>query len=225
LRQYCDARGLDNILFVGQVPHEQIPSYLQRTHVFVSASKMEVQSLVVIEALASGTPVVGLYNETTTELVDDSVGCRLPQDATPWEFAAAVERICTLPRSRYEQLCMNARERVSHLDWSNIIDQTVAAYRELLAEKSSITEEQGAVLADLVSLLPSGEIRDILADQINTARSEPGRMARFLMTLSLGQRWRALKRVPGSTWLLAGATIVGSLIGYLFLKGRGGRQG
>jgi hypothetical protein len=120
---------------------------------------------------------------------------------------------------------MNARERVSHLDWSNIIDQTVAAYRELLAEKSSITEEQGAVLADLVSLLPSGEIRDILADQINTARSEPGRMARFLMTLSLGQRWRALKRVPGSTWLLAGATIVGSLIGYLFLKGRGGRQG
>ncbi|MGD9029691.1 MAG: glycosyltransferase, partial [Anaerolineae bacterium] len=178
LRQYCDARGLDNVHFVGQVPHEQIPAYLQRTQVFVSASKMEVQSLVVIEALASGTPVVGLSNETTAELVDDEVGCLLSQDATPWEFAAAVERICTLPRSRYEELCSDARERVSHLDWSNVIDQTVAAYRELLEEKASITEEQGAVLADLVSLLPSGEIRDILADQINTARSEPGRMAR-----------------------------------------------
>jgi 1,2-diacylglycerol 3-alpha-glucosyltransferase len=220
LRQYCDARGLDNIVFVGQVPHEQIPSYLQRTHVFVSASKMEVQSLVVIEALASGTPVVGLSNETTTELVDDRVGCRLSQDATPWEFAAAVERICSLQKPQYEELCRNARDRVSHLDWSNVIDQTVAAYRELLEDKSSITKEQGAVLADLVSLLPSGEIRDILADQINAAQSQPGRMGRSLMSLSLRERWRAWKRVPGSTWLLAGATVVGSLIGYLFMKGR-----
>jgi 1,2-diacylglycerol 3-alpha-glucosyltransferase len=221
LRQYCEKRGLDNVVFVGQVPHEQIPSYLERTHVFVSASKMEVQSLVVIEALASGTPVVGLSNETTTELVDDRVGCRLPHDATPREFAASVERICTLPQPQYEELCRNARDRVSHLDWSNVIDQTVAAYRELLEDKSSITREEGAVLADLISLLPSGEIRDVLTDRINTARTEPGRMARFLMTLSLGQKWRALKRVPGSTWLLAGGTVVGSLIGYLFMKGRG----
>ena len=46
----------------------QIPNYLERAHVFPSASKMEVQSLVVIEALASGTPVVGLSNETIDEL-------------------------------------------------------------------------------------------------------------------------------------------------------------
>jgi glycosyltransferase involved in cell wall biosynthesis len=224
LRQYCEARGLKSVVFVGQVPHEQIPSHLERTHVFVSASKMEVQSLVVIEALASGTPVVGLSNETTIELVDDKVGCRLPQDATPEEFAACVERICTLPQTQYEELCWNARDRVSHLDWSNVIDQTVAAYRELLEDQQSITRQEGAVLADLVSFLPSGEVRDILTDQITSARGEPGPIARFLMGLSLGQRWRALKRVPGSTWLLAGATIVASLIGYLFMKGRGGGE-
>jgi 1,2-diacylglycerol 3-alpha-glucosyltransferase len=224
LRQYCEARGLDNVVFVGQVPHEQIPSHLERTHVFVSASKMEVQSLVVIEALASGTPVVGLSNETTIELVDDEVGGRLRQDATPAEFAACVERICALPQSQYEELCRNARERVSHLDWSNVIDQTVAAYRELLEDQPSVARQEGAVLADLVSFLPSGEVKDILTDQIRSTRSRPGPIARFLMGLSLGQKWRALKRVPGSTWLLAGATIVGSLIGYLFMKGQRGRE-
>jgi glycosyltransferase involved in cell wall biosynthesis len=224
LRQYCEARGLDNVVFVGQVPHEQIPSHLEGTHVFVSASKMEVQSLVVIEALASGTPVVGLSNETTIELVDDKVGARLPQDALPREFAAWVERICTLPQSQYGELCRNARDRVSHLDWSNVIDQTVAAYHELLEDQPSVTNQESAVFADLVSFLPSGEVRDILIDQIRSARSRPGPMARFLMGLSLGQRWRALKRVPGSTWLLAGATIVASLIGYLFMKGRGGGE-
>jgi glycosyltransferase involved in cell wall biosynthesis len=221
LRQHCETLGLDNVVFVGQVPHEQIPAHLERTHAFVSASKMEVQSLVVIEALASGTPVVGLSNETTIELVDEEVGCRLPADASPREFAAQVERICTLPQPEYDELCRDARDRVSHLDWSNIVDQTVAAYRELLEDQPSITKEEGAVLADLVSFLPDGEVKDILTDQITSARNEPGPVAGFLMRLSLREKWRALKRVPGSTWLLAGATIVGSLIGYRFMKGWG----
>jgi hypothetical protein len=36
--------------------------------VSISASAMEIQSLAVIEALASGTPVVGLSNEAVAEL-------------------------------------------------------------------------------------------------------------------------------------------------------------
>lgn len=221
LERRCRTYGLDNVDFAGQVPHEEIPSYLERSHVFVSASKMEVQSLVVIEALASGTPVVGLANETISELVDDEVGCRLSKEATPEQFADSVERVCSLSRSEYETLCKNARHRVTHLDWSNVIDQTVDAYRELLHEKASITEEEGAMLLDLVSTLPSGEVKDILTERIEMSRADPGSLTHFLMEQSLGTKWRALKRVPGSTWLLAGATVVVSLVGYLVMKGRG----
>jgi 1,2-diacylglycerol 3-alpha-glucosyltransferase len=224
LKRYCEAHGLDSVKFIGQVAHEEIPSYLEKTHVFVSASKMEVQSLVVIEALASGTPVVGLSNETTDELVDDEVGCRLPKDASPQQFAASVERICTLPQREYDRLCENARRRVDHLDWSTIVDQTVAAYQELMEEKPSITRHEGAVLADLVSFLPSGEVKEILKERIEAARREPGAVAKALRRLSLGKKWRTLKRVPGSTWLLTGVTIVVSLVGYLFMKGRGGEE-
>lgn len=221
LKQYCETHGLENVTFAGQVPHQEIPEHLERTHVFVSASKMEVQSLVVIEALASGTPVVGLSNETIDELVDDAVGCRLPKEAEPERFASSVERICSLSQSQYEELCQQAQDRVRHLDWSNVVDQTASAYRELMEEKAAITEEEGAMLADLVSTLPSGEVKDILRERLEMAQKEPGPVARFLMKLSLRQRWRALKRVPGSTWLLAGATIVVSLVGYLFMKGQG----
>jgi len=224
LREYCRKHSLDNVTFTGQVAHEEIPSYLARTHVLVSASKMEVQSLVVIEALASGTPVAGLSNETVDELVDDKVGRRLSKEATPQEFAASVEDICSLPSPDYEQLCKNARDRVSHLDWSNVVEQTVTAYRELMEEKASSTvaaREEGAMLTDLVSALPSGDVRNILAERIETAQKEPGPLAGLLMKLSLGKKWRALKRVSGSTWLLAGATAVVSLVGYLFMKERG----
>lgn len=224
LERYCETHGLNNVTFTGQVPHQEIPAQLERTHVFVSASKMEVQSLVVIEALASGTPVVGLSNETIDELVDDEVGRWLSKQTEPQAFASGVERICDLTPSEYATLCANARNRVSHLDWSNVIDQTVLAYRELMEEKDSITKEEGAMLADLVSTLPSGEVKEILTERIEMAQKEPGPVTQFLMQLSLRQRWQALKRVPGSTWLLAGATVVVSLIGYLFMKGRGGTE-
>ena len=221
LKQMCRDRGLHNAHFAGQVRHTEIPAYLERTHVFVSASKMEVQSLVVIEALASGTPVVGLSNETIDELVDDEVGTCLPKESSAERFATSVRRICSLPQADYERLSDNARHRVSHLDWSNVVDQTVAAYHQLMDEKASLTKEEGAILVGLVSTLPPSEVRELLKDRLKIAREEPGPIAQFLMELSLGRRWRALKRVPGSTWLLTGATIVVSLVGYLFMKGRG----
>ena len=224
LKRYCEAHNLDNVVFTGQVPHEEIPSRLEETHVFVSASKMEVQSLVVIEALASGTPVVGLANETTDELVDDEVGGRLPKDADPQQFAASVKRICTLTQPEYQSLCENAKRRVEHLDWSNVVDQSIAAYRELMDREPKITDKEGAMLADLVSFLPPGEVKEILKDRIEAAQREPGGVTRFLRKLALGKKWRALKRVPGSTWLLTGATIVVSLVGYLFMKGRDGGE-
>lgn len=224
LRQACRTAGLDNVDLVGQVPHEEIPGLLERTHVLVSASKMEVQSLVVIEALASGTPVVGLSNETVDELVDDKVGCRLPKETRPAEFATEVAHICSLPRPAYEALSEQARDRVSHLDWSNVVSQTVSAYREIEEEKIPASESKSAVLADLVSVLPPGEVKDIITEQIDAARGEAGPMRQFFMNLSLGERWKALKRVSGSTWLMAGVTIVVSLIGYLFMKERGNKE-
>lgn len=225
LGRYCDVHRLTNVVFTGQVPHEEILSFLEETHVFVSASKMEVQSLVVIEALASGTPVVGLSNETTDELVDETVGCWLPKLATPDRFAACVESICTLPQRDYETLCKNARQRVSHLDWSNVVEQTLAAYRQLLVEQAPpITKEKGAVLADLISFLPSGEVKEILKERVKRGQRDSASIIRTLQELSLAKRWRALKRVRGSTWLLAAGTVVVSLVGYLFMKGRG-RQG
>lgn len=226
LRDYCEKHGLDNVTFTGQVPHEEIPSYLEKTHVFASASKMEVQSLVVIEALASGTPVVGLSNETIDEFVDENVGGWLSRDADPKEFANHIKRICDLSQSDYDELCANARERVSHLDWSNVIASTVDAYQDLLDTQRtspSITAEEGAVLTNLISFLPAGEVKDILearTSDLGRKAKQPGGLGTALL-----DKLKVLRRVPGSTWLMAGLTIVASVIGYLFMKGRNAEAG
>jgi hypothetical protein len=181
---------------------------------------MEVQSLVIIEALASGTPVVALPNETTEELIDESVGVLLEKGTKPAAYAQAIQEILSLPEEEYLDLSQQARKRVSHLDWSNIVSRTVSAYQDLQEEKPTISEKESDILINMISTLPSGEVRDILEDQIKELDDHPGFLARTINKLALGQKWQALKRVRGSTWLLAGFTILVSVIGYLFNKGK-----
>jgi len=221
LRNLAKRRHLDNVVFTGQVVHKDIPPYLQETHVFVSASKMEVQSLVVIEALASGTPVVGLSNETIDGLVDDEVGCRLPQDADPKAFARCVENICQASQSEYDRLCENARDRVRTLDWANVISLTTEAYETLLRERPAVapssTEKGRARLRRTISLLPPGEVRDVLMQQLavlERIQQEIDPKSR----LRLASKIKRARRVPSSSWVYAGLTVSISVIGYLFLR-------
>lgn len=59
------------IIFVGMVPHEEVPRYLAAGDVFVTASVTEVHPLSVIEALASGLPVVGVESPGVGDTVED----------------------------------------------------------------------------------------------------------------------------------------------------------
>jgi glycosyltransferase involved in cell wall biosynthesis len=117
------------VTFTGRLDHSRVPEYLARTRLWVSASLMEVQSLAVMEALASGTPVLGLANETIDEMVDERVGMRLERDATPEAFARAVRALCETDGARYQAMCEKARESVRRFDWANVAGMTERMYR------------------------------------------------------------------------------------------------
>ncbi|MGB2955994.1 MAG: glycosyltransferase [Anaerolineales bacterium] len=224
LEEYCHEHSLKNVEFVGQVGHDQIPDYLEGAHVFPSASKMEVQSLVVIEALASGTPVVGLSNETIDELIDDEVGAWLAKDKKPDEFAQQIERICNLRADEYQVMCQTARERVAHLDWSNTVYSTAEAYREILQTKPTRSDDESDMLTSLVSFLAMGDVRDYLLDAIEETRQSPGAESGLLPRLKVPSAIKSWIRVPSSTWLISGITILVSVFGYLFMKGQGKKK-
>jgi len=142
LKKKVEKYKLKNVFFLGEIPHRQIPSFLAKAKVFVSASRMEVQSLVILEALASGTPVVGLSNETIDEFIDETCGYCLPKKTAPSEFARKVKAICSLPKKEYEKLRKSASKKVQFLDWQEIVPQTIAVYRRLAEGK---TEEKQKV--------------------------------------------------------------------------------
>ena len=225
LEKYIQKNNLTNVEFVGQITHEQIPDYLEGAHVFPSASKMEVQSLVVIEALASGTPVVGLSNETIDELVSDDVGAWLAKDQKPAMFAAQIERICNLPPEDYQRICQNARDRVKHLDWSNIVTLTVEAYLEILKINVAASDKESDMLTSLVRFFTVGDLRDYLMDMINETRRNPKAESSLRRPVKVPLKMQSWIRVPSSTWLISGFTIVVSVLGYLFMKGKGDKKG
>jgi hypothetical protein len=182
---------------------------------------MEVQSLVVIEALASGTPVVGLSNETIDELINEEVGVWLERDIDPVYFAKQIERICNLPAEEYQKMCQAARQRVAHLDWSNVVKSTADAYWEILKTKPSISADESDMLTSLVNFFTSGDVQDYLLNAIKDARKTEVAEKALLPRVKVPQSIRSWIRVHSSTWYISGVTILISVIGYLFFKGKG----
>jgi 1,2-diacylglycerol 3-alpha-glucosyltransferase len=149
------------VSFLGQLSQQEVAGVLANSHAFVSASKMEVQSLAIIEALASGSPVIGLGNETVDELVDESNGICLSNDASAREFAAAVRSVCERPQVEYRKLCQNAYSRVSALDWSCVMKKTIQSYETVLAlqlGKTSISAIK--IYRQFISHIPSRRLRN-----------------------------------------------------------------
>ena len=87
------------VIFAGQVPHSETPHYAAAADLFVFPSTSETQGLVLIEAMAAGTPAVAVEAPAQANLLAKGGGVlvRADEDA----FAdAVVELLQDTPRRR-----------------------------------------------------------------------------------------------------------------------------
>lgn len=211
LKRYTEQYHLDNVNFVGQVEHKQIPGYLRKAFALVSASKMEVQSLVILEALASGTPVIGLSNETIDELIDEKVGIRLPKNSSPKIFAQQIEKLALLSKEDYGRVSRNAREKVKDFSWEKVVDQTISAYKEVAQTKPRVKKIKSLPKNDWEQVLEKIKWPIFLKFKENLEKKEksgfPGRdfyisliiLAAFLGN-SLYKMTKLLKELKEKNW-------------------------
>ncbi|MCD4811582.1 glycosyltransferase [bacterium] len=144
----------ERVTLHGNLPHTEVIDILNQSYLFVSASTKEVQSLAILETLASGTPIVGLSNETVDEFVNKDTGIWLNANSSPKEFAKSVEHFTQEKDSDYENISKSCLERVSELDWSNIQTRTVETYEEILKLESKKSHKRSfPSLILLLSLL------------------------------------------------------------------------
>jgi len=78
----------EQVIFIGSIPHDEIPHYAAAADLFVFASMTDTQGLVLIEAMAAGTPVVAVQAPGPTDMLAEGGGVLVP--ASEGAFANAV---------------------------------------------------------------------------------------------------------------------------------------
>lgn len=115
LHSLVDVLGISkSVDFEGFVPHDQLPSFYTGANIFVTASTIETQGLVVLEAMACGLPVVSVNAMALPDLVRHEVNGYLVSPDDEVAFAEAVDHLLSEPDLRQTMGQISRDLAISH---------------------------------------------------------------------------------------------------------------
>lgn len=123
----------DVIRIHGSIPPLMMPSYYAGADICVNPSRWESFSLVVIEAMAAGRPVVASRVGGIKEIIDDGVNGLL-SNPDAYSFAKAILRAYNDADLR-KRISQNAFRRAKEFNWPNITSHYLHLYEELYRAK------------------------------------------------------------------------------------------
>ena len=95
-----EKRIQDLVTFVGYVASNELPSYYNMADVLVLPSEMEGVPMVLLEALACGTPVIASRVGGIPDLVSNRANGILLDEASPKALSTAIKEVCSYNFSR-----------------------------------------------------------------------------------------------------------------------------
>ena len=125
----------DRVKFTGMIPYPELPAYMATADAFVTASVTEVHPLSVIEALASGLPVVGIQSPGVGDTVEDGVTGYLAPEEDLAVFTAKLSRIITDHETR-QKMGAKAKEVSMTYAIENTTQIMIDCYQKLYLEYS-----------------------------------------------------------------------------------------
>ncbi|HET89352.1 MAG TPA: glycosyltransferase family 4 protein [Chloroflexi bacterium] len=131
LEQFAQQLGLgERVIFVGPVAHTEIPHYVAAADLFVFSSQADTQGLVLIEAMAAGTPVVAVQAPGPVDVLAEGGGQLVAADAE--EFASAVVALLADP-ARRQALQRDALRVVQQYTIAAATERLLGVYEEAVA--------------------------------------------------------------------------------------------
>ncbi|MGB2964133.1 MAG: glycosyltransferase family 4 protein [Anaerolineales bacterium] len=135
VQRLATAKGLQSwIEFVGSVPKNDVPLWLQKGDIFLNTTRYESFGVSVMEAAACGLPVVSTNVGEIPFLWEDGEDILLVPSGDSEAMANAVKRILTEPRLT-ERLSSNARKKAEGFDWSFILPRWEQSFAQLLEQE------------------------------------------------------------------------------------------
>ena len=132
-RTFQEARLLDRVHFFGQVSQRDLPRYYHAADLYLSASHSDGSSVSLMEALASGLPVLVSDIPSNREWVEeDAQGWLFPDGNAPALAAKLVEAART-PTERLAAMRQAARARAeARANWPQNFQRLLDLYRRLV---------------------------------------------------------------------------------------------
>jgi glycosyltransferase involved in cell wall biosynthesis len=128
----------DSVSFLGRISPDRMPAVYRDNDIFVMSSQHEGMSNAILEAMASGLPIVTTRCEGVNELVNGN-GVVVEQE-NPTAIAEAVEKLVS-DVSLYGKMCAASREKATGLTWSSVASQYTRLYELVLQNRCHETQD------------------------------------------------------------------------------------
>lgn len=128
------AQACPECIFAGPRTGEDLARHYASGDLFLFPSLTETFGNVVLEAMASGLPVVAFRDAAAAELISDGENGRTVRPGNIVDFIATAQELAS-SRDLCRRLGKAARERALQHAWSQLIDQLVVLFRQTACQQ------------------------------------------------------------------------------------------
>jgi len=130
-------RGIEKfVVFHGKVPHLMVPSYLKSADICVFPSRLEGFGIVILEAMASGVPIVASDIGSFREILSNGKYGMLFKSGNANALFEAILGLYQ-DQGRSKKVATAALEAVKAYSWENIAEKYISLYHSLLVGSSN----------------------------------------------------------------------------------------
>jgi len=133
LKSCLEQKDQKRLIFTGNVAHAEVARYLRASDCFVFPSTREGMGKVVVEAMASGLPVIcTLIPDVTTDMIENGRDGIIIETRRPSDLADAIAKLMEDKELR-KRLSFNAVEKAcKKFSISRVVDEHLQLYKSLL---------------------------------------------------------------------------------------------
>jgi 1,2-diacylglycerol 3-alpha-glucosyltransferase len=134
-----------NLHFTGNLKGQDLVDSYHAMDIFAFASKSETQGMVLVEAMASGVPVVALDAPGARDVITHNQNGWLIDSEDPTAFLSALRQATLLSKEEEEELQQALKQTVEKFSMHRSAEQAIALYTTLSSEQPCSKETEDSL--------------------------------------------------------------------------------